>query len=75
MNNQNNDYDVNTNEESRYNKNDLAVYWYNYHIMNDTYPIIMCETQHKMFALTPLSDPNCPRTFEQQYTYLAGQRQ
>ena len=64
-NNQNNGYDINTNEEIQYNNNDLAVYWYNYHIKNDTYPIIMCETQHKMFALTPVRDPNCPRNFEQ----------
>jgi Reverse transcriptase (RNA-dependent DNA polymerase) len=65
MNNQNNGYDTNTNEETQYNNNDLAVYWYNFHIKNDTYPIIMCETQHKMFALTPVRDPNCPRNFEQ----------
>ena len=25
----------------------------------------MCETQHKMFALTPVRDPNCPRNFDQ----------
>lgn len=64
-NNQNNGYDTNTNEESLYNNEDLAVYWYNYHIKNDTYPLIMCETQHKMFALNPVYDPNCPRTYEQ----------
>ena len=65
LNNQNIGYDNNTNEEVQYNNNDLAVYWYNYHIKNDTYPLIMCETQHKMFALTPVRDPNCPRNFEQ----------
>lgn len=65
-NDQINDYDKNTNEETQYNNsNDLAVYWYNYHIKNDTYPIIMCETQHKMYALTPIRDPNVPRTFDQ----------
>ena len=46
LNNDNNDYDKNTNEENLYNNDDLAVYWYNYHIKNDTYPLIMCETQH-----------------------------
>lgn len=65
FNNENNEYNINTNEETQYNNNDLAVYWYNFHIKNDTYPLIMCETQHKMFALTPLRDPNCPRNFEQ----------
>ena len=25
----------------------------------------MCETQHNMFALSPVRDPNCPRTYEQ----------
>ena len=65
MSNQKNEYNTNTNEETQYNDNDLAVYWYNYHIKNDTYPIIMCETQHKMFALNPIRDPNCPRTFDQ----------
>ena len=65
LNNDNNDYDKNTNEENLYNNDDLAVYWYNFHIKNDTYPLIMCETQHNMFALTPVRDPNCPRTYEQ----------
>jgi Reverse transcriptase (RNA-dependent DNA polymerase) len=64
-NNENNNYDKNTNTEMTYDNKDLAVYWYNFHIKNDTYPIIMCETQHKMFALTPVRDPNCPRTFDQ----------
>ena len=65
LNNRNNDYDINTNEENLYNNDDLAVYWYNYHIQNDTYPLIMCETQHNMFALTPIRNPNCPRTYQQ----------
>lgn len=25
----------------------------------------MCETQHNMFALTPIRDPNCPRSYQQ----------
>ena len=65
LNNNDNDYDKNTNEENFYNNDDFAVYWYNYHIKNDTYPIIMCETQHNMFSLTPARDPNCPRSYEQ----------
>ena len=65
MNNDHNDYDKNTNEASQYNNDELAVYWYNFHIKNDTYPLIMCETQHNMFALSPVRDPNCPRTYEQ----------
>ena len=64
-NNEINDYDINTNTECQYNNDNLAVYWYNFHIKNDTYPIIMCETQHKTYALTPIRDPNCPRTFDQ----------
>ena len=65
MNNENNDYGKNTNEASQYNNDELAVYWHNFHIKNDTYPLIMCEMQHNMFALTPVRDPNCPRTYEQ----------
>ena len=65
LNNDNTDYDKNTNEKNLYNNDDSAVYWYNYHIKNDTYPIIMCETRHNMFALTPARDPNCPRSYQQ----------
>ena len=36
LNNNNNDYDKNTNEKNLYNNDDSAVYWYNYHIKNDT---------------------------------------
>ena len=41
------------------------VYWYNYHMKNDTYPLIMCERQHYMFALTPIRNPLCPCTYQQ----------
>ena len=58
LNNQDNSYNTNTNDETQYNNNDLAVYWHNYHIKKDTYPVIMCETQHKMFALTPMLRTN-----------------
>lgn len=61
----NNELNKNTNDEVLYENNDMAVYWYDFHIKNHEYPITMCETQHKLFALTPQRDPNCPRTYEQ----------
>ena len=55
----------NTNEEIIYENNDMAVYWYDFHIQNHEYPLTMCETQHKLFALTPQRDPNCPKNYDQ----------
>lgn len=60
-----NELNKNTNDEIIYENNDLAVYWYDFHIRNNEYPLTMCETQHKMFALTPQRDPNCPKTYDQ----------
>ena len=52
MNNENNDYDKNTNEASQYNNDELAVYWYNFHIKNDTY-YVRNATQYVCTSTSP----------------------